>query len=125
MSEFFQTFDQRVVARNDFCTPIGVNMVRTAIPDVCNGGLLTEYQSCCQSGAAAWRFILNGPLRIFDGSLHHLLQGFIRLGLVHSKQVRVKLFHNVAGYYANGGIAGNLPVLMSTHAIRDDVQTKW
>ena len=53
------------------------------------------------------------------------MQGFFGLRWFYSKQIWKEFLQDVSGYAADGCVAGDFTKLVSTHAVRNDVEAEW
>src|SRR5687767_6626086 len=125
MTQFLKAFHQRVIPRDRFNPSIGINKVGAAIADMSNRNLLAKHECGSQGGSAPRSFSLDGALGLAYSCLHDLLKRFVHCVRFDMEEIRMKLAEHIPGHSTDRRIACHFSELVSTHAVRDNVKTKW
>src|SRR5512143_787926 len=115
MTQLFEALYQRVIPRDRLDASIGMNKIRAAIAHVRNRNLLPYDQRSRESCPTARRFLLNGTLRVTNGSLHDFLKRFLHRIWFYLEEERMKLLNNISGNTADRCIACHFPKLVAAH----------
>src|SRR5689334_5286413 len=97
MTQLLEALYKRMVTRDRFDASIRMNEVGATVTNMGNRNLLPHDEGGGEGCSAAGCFLLDGALRVANGSLHDLLKGFFHRVRFDMEEVGMKFLNDISG----------------------------